>query len=126
VAEHVETGFQAVVQAPKPRARIMRYELTDYEWVRHQANAAEQAAPRTTGERPSRPQWHLLGVAIRRTLARSAAELRPLHHLLQPFRSLAAGWRLEDPADVSWGKLDACGRGYISVNFRSSPNRTWL
>jgi transposase len=62
--------------------------------VRHQANAAEQAARRTTGERPLRPQRHLLGVAIRRTLARSAAELRPLHHLLQPFRSLAAGWRI--------------------------------
>ena len=28
----VETGFLAVIQASKPRARIMRYELTDHEW----------------------------------------------------------------------------------------------
>jgi transposase len=31
----------------------------------HQADATEQAAWRSSGERPSRPQWHLLGLAIR-------------------------------------------------------------
>src|SRR6516225_96526 len=32
----------------------------------HQANAAEQAARRATGERPACPQRHLLGFAVRR------------------------------------------------------------
>src|SRR5712691_11262536 len=33
MAGYVETGSPAVIQAPKPRARIMRYELTDFEWA---------------------------------------------------------------------------------------------
>jgi hypothetical protein len=34
---------------------------------RHKADAAEQAAWRSSGKRPSCPQWHLLGLAIRST-----------------------------------------------------------
>jgi transposase len=33
MAGHLEIGSLAVIQALNPRARIMRYELTDYEWV---------------------------------------------------------------------------------------------
>jgi hypothetical protein len=69
----------------------MRYELTDHEW----AAAPEQATQYPTGERPPSPKWHLLGLAIWRTVARSAAGVRPLHHLLQSLRSLASGWRVE-------------------------------
>ena len=29
----VEFGCPAVIQAPKPEPRIMRYKLTDYEWA---------------------------------------------------------------------------------------------
>ena len=29
----VEFGCQVVIQAPKTEPRIMRYELTDYEWA---------------------------------------------------------------------------------------------
>jgi hypothetical protein len=29
----VEFRWQAAIQAPKPGPQIMRYELTDYEWV---------------------------------------------------------------------------------------------
>ena len=37
----------------------MRYELSDYEWNRHQADAAEQVARRSACKCPSRAQWHL-------------------------------------------------------------------
>ena len=37
------------------------------------------------------PRRHLLGAAIRRTMARSAGLLWPLHHLLQPFRPVPKG-----------------------------------
>src|SRR5947209_19714974 len=43
----------------------------------HQADAAEQAARRTTSKRPSRPQWHLLGLAIWSAVARPSNKLRP-------------------------------------------------
>src|SRR5215831_11326483 len=45
----------------------------------HQADAAEQAAWRSSGKRPTCPQRHLLGPAIRGTLARSAGSFWPLH-----------------------------------------------
>jgi len=64
------------IQAPKPESRIMRYETHRPRMGRHRAHAAEQAARRSTGERPSRSQWHLLGVAIWCTLARSARQFR--------------------------------------------------
>jgi len=39
-----------VIQAPKPEPRIMRYELSDYEWTVIKADAAEQAARRPAGK----------------------------------------------------------------------------
>jgi hypothetical protein len=39
-----------VIQAPKLVPRIMRYELTDYEWAAIQAVPAEQAALRAACE----------------------------------------------------------------------------
>jgi hypothetical protein len=39
-------------------------------------------------------QWHLLGLAIWGAMARPAAGVRPIHHLLQPLRSLAPSWRV--------------------------------
>ena len=56
----------------------------------HQADIAEQGARRASCGR-STPQRHLLGAAIRRTMARSAGLLRSMHHLLQPFRPVAKG-----------------------------------
>ena len=79
----------------------MRYELTDLEWA---ADAAEQATRCPSGERPSCPEWHLLGLAIWRTVARSAAGVRPLYHLLQSLRSLASGWRVE----ADYGRFGLC------------------
>jgi len=35
-----------VIQAPEPGPRIMRYELTDFEWTAIQAVPSEQAARR--------------------------------------------------------------------------------
>jgi transposase len=61
----------------------MRDELTDHEWAA--IGPMLEAARSSTGERPSRSQWHLLGVAIWSTLARSARQFRSLYHLLQPF-----------------------------------------
>ena len=42
----------------------MRYELSDYEWNRHQADAAEQVARYPARERPTCPLWRLWGLAI--------------------------------------------------------------
>ena len=47
-----------------------------------QADAAEQAARCPACERPPCPERHLLGLAIRRTVARSAAGVWPLYYLL--------------------------------------------
>ena len=57
----------------------------------HQADVAEQGASRASCGRSMCPQRHLLGAAIRRTVARSAGLLWPMHHLLQPFRPVAKG-----------------------------------
>jgi hypothetical protein len=38
-----------VIQASKLGARIMRYELADYEWIAIKQHAAEQAAWRSSG-----------------------------------------------------------------------------
>src|SRR6516162_9727333 len=48
----------------------------------HQADAAQRAAWRSSGKRPSCPQWHLLGLAIRSTPARSTGSVWSLHHLV--------------------------------------------
>jgi hypothetical protein len=61
---------------------------------RHQAVPAEQAAWRAACERPARPQWHLLGLAVRCAMARSAGEFWAAHDVLQSLRSLAQGWRV--------------------------------
>jgi hypothetical protein len=60
----------------------------------HQAVPSEQAARRPEGQRPTCPKRHLLDIAVRRTMARSAGELWALYYLLQPVRSLADGWHL--------------------------------
>jgi hypothetical protein len=67
----------------------MRYELTDHEWAAIKAMLPYKAARCSTGERPSCPQWYLLGLAIWGAMARPAGQLRPVHHLLQSLRSLA-------------------------------------
>jgi hypothetical protein len=72
----------------------MRYELTDFEWaaIRSFLPNKPRGIPRV--DRPARPERHLLGIALRRSLARSAGDLWSPHHLLQSLRSVAAGWRL--------------------------------
>ena len=54
----------------------MRDELTDHEWAA--IGPMLEAGRPSTGERPSRSQWHLLAVAIWSTLARSARQSRSL------------------------------------------------
>jgi transposase len=56
----------------------MRDDLTDHEWAA--IGPMLEAARSSTGGRPSRSQWHLLGVAIWSTLARSARQFRSLYH----------------------------------------------
>jgi transposase len=70
----------------------MRYELTDYEWaaIRPMLPNKARGVPRVDDRRVL-AKWHLLGAAIRRTMARSAGLLRSTHHLLQPFRPVANG-----------------------------------
>ncbi len=70
----------------------MRHELTDHEWatIKPMLPNKPRGVPRV--KRPPNPKWHLLGLALRRTVARSAADVRPLHHLLQSLCS----WRRVD------------------------------
>jgi hypothetical protein len=76
-----------VIQAPKS---LIRYELTDYEWaaIRPMLPNKARGVRRGTIDGPPR---HLLGAAIRRTMARSAGLVWPMHHLLQSFRPVAKG-----------------------------------
>src|SRR5262245_14500100 len=88
IADHVETGGRAVIQASKLELRIMRYELTDQEWsaIGPMLPNKPRGIPRVNDRRV----LNLLGLTIWGTVARSAAELRPLHYLLQPLRPLAS------------------------------------
>ena len=68
----------------------MRYELTDYEWAAIRPMLPNKAR----GVRRVDDRRVLNGIccaAIRRTVARSAGLLWPMHHLLQPFRPVAKG-----------------------------------
>ena len=69
-----------VIQATKREPRIMRYELTDFEW----------AAIRSF--LPNKPRG--IPLAPKRSLARPAGVLWSPHHLLQSPCPLAAGWCL--------------------------------
>jgi Putative transposase of IS4/5 family (DUF4096) len=62
-ARRIVFGLTPVIQAPKQGLRIMRYELAC-----HKADAAQQAAWHSSGERPSRPQRNFLGRAPWRDL----------------------------------------------------------
>jgi transposase len=65
---------------------MMRYELTDYEWAAIRPMLPNKARGVRRG---TIDVGNLLGAAIRRTMARSAGLLWPMHHLLQPFRPVA-------------------------------------
>jgi transposase len=67
----------------------VRYELSDFEWaaIKPFLPNKSRGVPRVNDRRGA--QWHLLGSAFRRTMARSAGLLWPTHHLLQPFRPVA-------------------------------------
>ena len=72
----------------------MRYELSDNEWgiIRAMLPTKPRGIPRVD-------EWHLLGIAIWRSLAGSPNHLWTPHHLLQSVRSLAKGRHLgQDPA----------------------------
>lgn len=72
----------------------MRYKLSDYEWsvIEPMLPKKSRGFPRVG--RPPCLEWHILGFAIRRAVARSACELRTSYDLLQSICSLAARWRL--------------------------------
>jgi transposase len=72
----------------------MRYELADYEWstIKPMLPNKARGVPRVNDRRVLNGIfWVLRSGAPWRDLPQSFG---PLHHLLQPFRSLAAGWRL--------------------------------
>jgi hypothetical protein len=51
----------------------------------HQADVAEQAARRSSGKRPPRPQWYLLGFKIRSTLGVICRKRLALQHCYNRF-----------------------------------------
>jgi hypothetical protein len=67
----------------------MRYELADHEWgaIKPMLPNKPRGVPRVNDRR--------VLTAIRGPLARSAGSVWPVHYLLQPLRSLAAGRCLE-------------------------------
>src|ERR1700691_2554890 len=83
-----------VIQAPEPGPRIMRYELTDFEWtaIRPFLPNKPRGVPRVNDRRVLNGIFWILRSGD--TMARSAGELWALHDLLQPVRSLADGWHL--------------------------------
>jgi len=72
----------------------MRYQLSDYEWsvIRPMLPNKPRGTPRVDDRRILNGIF--LGLLLRRTMARPARQLRSPYDLLQPLRSLAAGWRL--------------------------------
>jgi len=83
--------MQAVIQAPDLRGRIMRYELTDDEWaaIKPMLPNKPRGVPRVNDRRVLNGIFWIL---------RSGAPWRDLPDdfgLLQPLRSLATGWDLE-------------------------------
>ena len=68
----------------------MRYELSDYEWsvIKPMLPNKPRGIPRVDDRRIL--NGYLLGLAFRRTMARSARQLRSPYDLLQSLRSLAA------------------------------------
>ena len=84
----------AVIQTLELGARIMRYELADYEWtaIKPMLPNKPRGVPRVNDRRVLNGIFWIL---------RSGAPWRdlpdgvwPIHHLLQPLRPLAAGWCL--------------------------------
>ena len=72
-----ETECRPMIQGLKARARIMRYELTDHEWtaIKPMLPNKPRGVPRVNDRRVLK--WHLLGVAIRSAVARSARSIDP-------------------------------------------------
>jgi transposase len=72
----------------------MRYELTDHEWatIKLFLPNKPRGVPRVNDRRVLNGIFWVLRSGA--PLARSAGQLRPVHHLLQSLRSLATGGRL--------------------------------
>jgi hypothetical protein len=68
----------------------MRYELSDREWATIRPMLPNKARGHAAGRRSACLEWHLLGAAVRRAVARSTDRLRSLHYVLQPLCALAA------------------------------------
>jgi hypothetical protein len=75
-SEHDESAFGRIAtKSPSVRASLsltarpcfkpLTDELSDDEWTAIKPRLPNKAAGRATGEWPPRPQWHLLGLAIR-------------------------------------------------------------
>ena len=63
----IEVGQRAVIQAPKPGDSNHALRTHRSRMGCHQTDAAEQAARRSKGKRPSRAQRHLFGLTVRST-----------------------------------------------------------
>ena len=72
----------------------MRYELTDHEWaaIKPMLPNKPRGVPRVNDRRVLNGIFWVLRSGA--PVARSAKQLRSVHHLLQSLRSLAAGGRL--------------------------------
>jgi transposase len=80
----------------------MRYELTDDEWtaIKPMLPNKPRGVPRVNDRRVLNGIFWVLRSGA---MARSARQLRPLHHLLQSLRSLAACWCLgQDHERSGW------------------------
>jgi transposase len=72
----------------------MRYELSDYEWAAIKPFLPNKPRGIPRVKRSACAQRYVLGLAIRRAMARSARDLWALYDLLQSLRSLGTGWCL--------------------------------
>src|SRR4029077_19146403 len=87
---------------------------------RHQTDAPEQTAWHSPRRRPACPQWHLLGLAVGRAVARPPGNLWTLHDLLQPLCPLAAGWRLGPYGCARMSPRPKCRFDGRSLRFEAS------
>jgi hypothetical protein len=86
----------------------MRYDLSDKEWSIIRSMFPIKPRGVTPRRRPAHPQWHFLGVAIGRTLAKRPLHLWSTHYLLQSIRSLAEGRYLGQHHACVGGRARCC------------------
>jgi hypothetical protein len=109
VKAEVEFGWQAVIQAPKPEPRIMRYELSDYEWaaIKPVLPNKPRGVPRVNERRVLNGIfWVLRSGAPWRDLPENLMLFAAVHQsrlALTGQISFASFWPLLDKSGQRWG-----------------------